>query len=351
MKYADFLHRLAQHQYYNEFAYWHPVPELNHSDADVTIVFVMGNAVSYQLPVNDPIFAAHKTYTGSGQNTVYYSDEPVTALGCAQQHEFCLPTEISNQGNIFCSGLSSTDRLVANLQHLWYDSAMNENQWDTALRISDSVGLSSFYWIIEGPSSLNATGSLLATTQTAYLPDNQWQIEVDAWFAVAYAYLQTTVVQYAAGQSNYEASLITPPSTPYGQAMCNKQIIRSAAGYICFSTLGIALIIAIGGTIIIISFFTEHIASLIQQRMLRHSDDVQRAQYCSRAWRMDKKFQLQRKAFQECSLGQWEETAAQKEIPRKGPRNHTFGYLLDYARQGCGERSTRPKPRNNLTAV
>jgi hypothetical protein len=184
---------------------------------------------------------------------------------------------------------------------------MNDAQYWTAQRIAASTPWSSMYWAIGSGMSaaLNASSSVIGTWQTATLPNYQWQIEVGTWVAAAFAYLQQTIVQYAAGQNNYDPNLIIPPSSDYEQAMCSKQTLKSLSGYISFSFLGIALILVVGSIVFIIGSAMESIGDWIWPH-LRHHDDQQIGQYSRKAWTLDNSFQLQRKAFEGQLQGNWE---------------------------------------------
>jgi len=57
--------------------------------ADLTQLIFMPNAITYERPVNDPLFSAHKTMiksTLSGVNFTYYApDDPFLVMGCEVQ--------------------------------------------------------------------------------------------------------------------------------------------------------------------------------------------------------------------------------------------------------------------------
>jgi len=292
---------------------WNPIPALNRSDAEVTLVFLVANSISYLTPVDDPFFAAHYKPSNS---TYYQSDNNVTVLGCIDQHEYCLPDETDVQGNPFCTGLWAPYDAWTAIDFLYNNSYMNEAQYWTAQRIAASTPWSDLYWVIGSRMSaaLNASSSVIGTWQTSALPNDQWQIEVETWVATAFAYLQQTIVQYAAGQNNYDPNLVIPPGNDYEQAMCGEQTLKSLTGYISFSFLGVALIIVVGSVIFILGSAMESIGNW-RWPHLRHLDDRQIAQYCRKAWTLDNNFQLQRKAFEGQLQGNWEH-GDESTIPR-----------------------------------
>ena len=302
---------------------WFPIPQLNSTDADLTLLFLSAYAITYPAPVDDPIFAAHKPWNSSGVDGTYYvADSPVTVLACMEQHEYCMPQVNSEQGVQQCTGLSNARTAADNLDGL----LLTDAQYDTANRIANSTFYNSIYWIVGSRlgASLNAAASVIGTQQTIELPGNQWQIEVNSWLSVAYSYLQQNVVQYAAGQNNYDPSFIVPPGSPYEKKMCNNQILKSSSGYTSFSFLGVSLIITVGTVIIVVGNLMENIAATIWPRK-RHLEDRQIGQYCSRVWNLDNKYQLQRMTFEAQSLGHWEHSD-DKVIPRT-LREERFEYV------------------------
>lgn len=64
--------------------------EMQRDDADVAVIAIWLNDVSYQQTVNDPLFAAHRAYNyvlggGYPNLTRYKSDFRAGAIGCAVQ--------------------------------------------------------------------------------------------------------------------------------------------------------------------------------------------------------------------------------------------------------------------------
>lgn len=81
---------------------WVPIPPLRRPDADITLVFITQNQIGYSTMVNDTVFQANGTrkrvlQTGNGK--LYLPDYNARFIACADQHEFCNPT------NGLCSGL------------------------------------------------------------------------------------------------------------------------------------------------------------------------------------------------------------------------------------------------------
>lgn len=71
------------------------------------------------------------------------------------------------------------------------------------------------------------------------------------------ARLQQQVVDFATGPLYINDDLTFIPGPPNA---CGRQKIRNRPGYISFSTLGIAVVLSIGGALIITSFILDPLA-------------------------------------------------------------------------------------------
>lgn len=66
-----------------------PIPQLQRTDADVTLVFLQNN-VNYTARVDDMWFSATNRTPGSiGEDGLWVADDPISVMGCTEQHQFC----------------------------------------------------------------------------------------------------------------------------------------------------------------------------------------------------------------------------------------------------------------------
>jgi hypothetical protein len=102
------------------------------------------------------------------------------------------------------------------------------------------------------------------------IPANQWQIEVSLWFSTCLAKEQQWAVEWAtaptfidfAPQGNTTGAFTTnPPTDAAAKQQCRQQLVHNAGGYQSFSVLGIALILALGGLIIVTGLTVDTIAA------------------------------------------------------------------------------------------
>lgn len=165
-------------------------------------------------------------------------------------------------------------------------------------------------------------------------------IEVESWFATGLARLQQSVVQYAAGPPNVvEGAYISKPTDPISQMMCDNQRVRSTNNAINFSTLGIVIILVIGGLLITTSLILDTLVGFIQRKWNMH--DYQRVQ-----WALDEKLQLQRLAYEEAGMGTWSGGTSVVPVIKFG---ETFGMPPDVDPDhprigGCKESSSNVGP-------
>lgn len=121
------------------------------------------------------------------------------------------------------------------------------------------------------------------------LPDNQWVVELSSWFQVGLASIQQSVLEYATGPIDLgQTGVIVRPnaSDELGQRLCKSQSIRNSGQVQSFSILGITLIFALGGLIILISLTMESTVGAMQRRWARGGEDRRLE------WKSDEKLEI-----------------------------------------------------------
>ncbi|KAJ9495639.1 hypothetical protein H2202_008927 [Exophiala xenobiotica] len=178
-----------------------PIPELVQEKADLALLFLSFTGM-YLGPVDDPWYSAHHQQafdTGLPfLNDRYARDEAISTLGCAVQHQFCMPN-----GN--CTEFLGFDQ-VQNVD--WFNTALTPFQNATFDRMLRAVAPSLMRQLLENlaltttpllasSESLSGTSGLVVSQA---LPNTQWEEELKFWHAIAMAQLQRTTVQWATGQ-------------------------------------------------------------------------------------------------------------------------------------------------------
>jgi len=130
------------------------------------------------------------------------------------------------------------------------------------------------------------------------VPADQWKTEVEYWFTTGLAKVQKRVVEYATGPTNVvENAYIAKPFDGPSQQLCDSQKIKAppGSGAISFSTLGVSIIIGIGGLLILTHTVLEYVVANViatrNHKLIR--------------WGIDDKLQLQRLAFEGAGMGKW----------------------------------------------
>jgi hypothetical protein len=218
--------------------------------------------------------------------TWYGADIPVYVMGCTDQFQFCSPL------NGRCSVPSGSYQLNRTITR----TGFNAKQLDIVSGLSDLLPLQNMYSSVRGrdSSALRAQETLDGLEQGPLL-DNQWHIEVDAWFPTNLAKMQAALVEYAMGPRE----ILPGMSLRHVDTICDGTKVRIATGTVSFSVLGLALIIGLGGFVILLNLSIDLIAGWVGPRWFPAGE------YRRLNWVLDDKLQLQRMAFEGLGWGHW----------------------------------------------
>ncbi|RAQ41928.1 hypothetical protein AFGD_001158 [Aspergillus flavus] len=247
-------------------AMWYPDPRLNQTDSDITLMMLTQNDVYYRTPSDDPWIAAHEKLNGSD---VYMGDYTVSLLGCIDQYQFCNP---NLEGDTACTKLGGINSVAKDMVDRFV--YFNLDQLATVERFMTTTHLHSMYQAVQGRG-----GSALDIGQKLYnghqysVPANQWQIEVSNWFALSLAKAQAWPIEWATEPQNFDAPKkgedspwqYSPPTTPEAEAQCRNQLVHNSGDYKSLSVLGMGLILALGGVIIILGLFLDSCVGMLQR--------------------------------------------------------------------------------------
>jgi len=280
---------------------------------------------------SDPIFSAHYLYNASvdvfgKERVVYLADKALTALGCIDQYQICNPNMPGLNGEpMLCGPLVGMYSLTGDLFFLEEEEVgLNPYQVATLETLVWAFFESSMWNSVSGrgPTALQAQNTIVTTNfdyqQEARLPDNQWQIELSSWFNVSLASLQQYLVQKASGPTDVlaEGGYVQKPTTKYGGAICQRQMIRNVAGFQNFSTLGVVIILVFGSGFVLLGLVIDIVAGLIQKHFLKR--DYQRL-----SWVSDGYLQLQRLAYEGAGYDAWDgcadEVPVSKDVEQQVP--------------------------------
>jgi hypothetical protein len=134
---------------------------------------------------------------------------------------------------------------------------------------------------------------------------------VSLWFSTSLAKEQSWAVEWATAPKNIESNLDgTPlivvtntPTTAAGLKQCEQQMIHDSGFHQSFSVLGMCLILALGGLIIILGMSLDAIVGRLRPAKTR---------YMSEQWDLEETLALHRAAY--VGFGHWDEHLS-KDLP------------------------------------
>lgn len=186
-----------------------PIEDLQRTDGDTYLVFLIGNGVPYWGNVTDPWYQAH----GPGPvlaNAVgdltkgiafYTPDEAASPLACVEQFQYC---NTAYPRDVGCGPLSVNTGAAVGSLGLFNTTVKEIVSGDTT-----SEAVTTLNWFITqqdaSPMLIHVLGNLgahaLASRSTLYrgvqeaLPENQWQLNATRLWATTLAGLQAMYEQ------------------------------------------------------------------------------------------------------------------------------------------------------------
>ncbi|KAL9108103.1 MAG: hypothetical protein Q9227_007078 [Pyrenula ochraceoflavens] len=294
--------------FYTEPSVFIPTDELAGvlNDSDLVLIFLAANDVTYTTEINDDWYSAHRfvefVYEKelSGGTHAYLADEPASTLGCTLHYEICYPDSSTKKGCPISGGIidvQDPSNLPSESEDYSFISWVSREYQDLRSVIA-TLSI----------ASLTARHSL-ATGGQGPLPDDQWQLEVENWHNITLSSFQNSI-NAAVGPNDptFLKYFWGPPDSDTASYLCKNQKIRSAS-HSNFSVLGLVIVLAIGGLIIIISYTLESLLEVIDDRV-RHV-----AKYSRIEWSANDVLQIQRIAHEELGIGTWKNCAGANAVP------------------------------------
>ncbi|KAI7775670.1 hypothetical protein LA080_006452 [Diaporthe eres] len=289
-----------------------PIPAIFSPDADTVLIFFSGNGILFLERTNDPWYRAtvpgregHSLNPEELVYPLYKPEEAASPMRCTEQFQFCNPSLSKSR----CGPLASwSDSITQSAPLFGMTSADFVNGSE-----ANGTMASRYQWLILAIAELALTtirvvatlGSdslvslkYLANGIVGSLQDDQWQLDVEYWWAITLAYIQPALVDTARGSTD---PVLKPYKVlPYNSdvwAMCKNQKIRSTR-HVSFSLFGLYFTFVTGLLIIIISFTLEPIFKCLYRRR-------KYKQHIYLEWAASKTLQLQRIGFQGVNAGSW----------------------------------------------
>ncbi|KAL1616497.1 hypothetical protein SLS54_008400 [Diplodia seriata] len=255
---------------------FYPIPELQVPHADILLFSLGTNTIIFQGTTDAwysaRSFLATPYWNGAGFNNsgVYYTDKAASIMGCTSQVQWCNP---NLPPDTKCTPLESwRDFFQPHPTIIRNGREYDLLRWMVDIQNTKFRGLNDVVNIL-GSAALIGRQKLANGIQGP-IASNQWQLEVESWFATLMAAYQQDYVEVATAQK-----------------------IRSTA-FTNFSTFGLGIIFGVGGLVVVLSYALEPFAAWVQRRRVRD-------QYSRLEWNANEVLQMQRLAHEELGVGPW----------------------------------------------
>jgi hypothetical protein len=275
---------------------FNPVPDFKVSNADVTLISIFNKAV-YKGKVDDPLFNAQTPADESNQ--FYAPTNDFAILGCTEQYQFCdtktdkctaLSGLYAAQNAVQRGEIPLSSKQKATFAVVWESAWGMAMQW--TIKLLNSRVLLAQDWVF----TAIAVGS-------SALPSNQWQHESFNLHNLSLAMFQHRINQYASPETFELAPgvgadrQLVRPTDPNMLDICQSQRVLSAKHY-SVSVLGMAIILSIGGLLIMID---QSLEGLWFRYFNAQGRLAKRAE-----WTQTGTLQLHRQALEARGVGNWD---------------------------------------------
>ncbi|KAI0543447.1 hypothetical protein F4679DRAFT_577625 [Xylaria curta] len=241
------------------------------ADHNIHVILLSGNGVLFPEPTADEWYRVATTPS----NIRYLPSEPASALGCADQHQFCNGALKGTTGCGPLASLRDAIREAVSFFNTSYPELANgiTSGSAEASELARFVYMASRFFGLDktitgivthlGSSAILSQRTLIQGDQGP-LPSNQWQLDVNHLWDITLAVMQASFIDTAYGQmdSSILQSWISFTSPALNEP-CNSQacIIRSTA-YGSFSLFGLV----VGLLIVLVSYLLEPISGYLCKR-------------------------------------------------------------------------------------
>lgn len=292
---------------------WTPIAPLQPDSGDLAILFVAFNAIRMYAQSEDPVFGAHEYVLDENGEPLYIiTDRFVSPIACNDRYWICDPNIDKGEGA--CTAPVGAFRILGAANE---DLDLNIFQLATVQRLAllvPHLGMREQVWTRSG-NALRAQDTLAGLDQSP-LAENQWEIEVEGWFTDSLARLQYLVDEYpdlAAtatvtdvrdimqvwDSATASSSADSISNAVASKLMCYNQLVNDSQTTMSFSVVGLVIIFALGGLILILSLIIESTVAFIQKK-------TGRGLVARESWIQHDKLQLQKLMFEMAGLGQWQ---------------------------------------------
>lgn len=295
-----------------------PIPLLNRTDADVTLVGLRNDAL-YINPVHDPFFKS--TRHRADASAAFFSSDLVTGvIGCTEQYMFC-------NGKARCTAFDALETFTIDTlaNSLGYNSAQRA-LFDMIWRTAYAMRIFNILFMLEGNVLLANDLLYGGFGISSGLPENQWQREIQNLHNISMATMQQSAIGHSSppnlqvgsgANASHLFDWISQENSTEHRQICRNQKVK-ALNYYSFNIPSLCLLLIIGVLIIILGStapcIIDHRRQRTHRRMRRsstHSSHVQKediSSYRSKEWDHSDPLHLQRIALEGHGIAPWTES-------------------------------------------
>ncbi|KAF2224423.1 hypothetical protein BDZ85DRAFT_318354 [Elsinoe ampelina] len=288
-----------------------PIPSLHHPNSTLNLL-ILANRNIYSNPVHSPWFTATQPAPVEG---MYLPTFPLSVLAYTTTRLLCLPTNPPTCTPLFPDP-GRTPSIPTNAS-LPFTSPV---QRSIATRLARAATDTDLFDPLRNRGADALLASRLSRVQSSMgLPADQWIKELSHLFSVGMIQLQAASYLFAGDVAGAGSVARSKPSAEE-EWMCGAQVVSSEA-FSSFSVLGLAIVLGVGGLVVLLSLVVEGGTHWVERKMGT-------ALYRQEEWRDLGLWWLMRGACEGRVTGEWE---GKGEVPTTRERGERWvmpcGYM------------------------
>lgn len=259
-----------------------PIPPLNRTDGDVTILFFGSPGVTFYEPVSDPIFSASTKREDFVMPTydplpVYRADNPAGVMGCFEQLTFCNPR------TGLCSKPTSAMPTANPVEDELYKIAHTKEDEHIGILLRIHLAKTSVYLtaISLGAAALKLNEMIFANSVMGINQREQWKTELSHLFQLGLANAQLDIAQFGKGRRKEDVEIdTTTRGSEIGgekigelvnllpeqyQGLC-RMLMWPEPGFTNVSVLGLVVVLLVSVVLTVVSLGDGVVGKLVGRR-------------------------------------------------------------------------------------
>ncbi|KAF7553351.1 hypothetical protein G7Z17_g3704 [Cylindrodendrum hubeiense] len=301
-------------------ATFEPISELQHDDADVSIILFNNNGIFIQGEdgaCTDPMFSATKIRINTDPD-YYLADNLITGIGCIDQYSFSNP--VSGEYTKLASWQDASKNAT-------FVDGLSRRQFAAYITLGSSQGYPGGIGIDTRILSSEALRAKKHPGLVFYLqapiPNDQWKKEVEYWFKIGLAKMQLLPLKVAMGPPDPTIPgldnilpLLSAGQDDLVDMICSSQKVHNP-DFKNLHRFGTIVLVVVGGLLILVPAL---VTRLLISRLRKRDNAL--------AWSAYGQLQLQRMAAEGAGVHGWK--GLEDEVPFLDPSDVLVGDIDVY---------------------